>query len=201
MIEATQSASHIGQIVASNDSIAFQTNLLELNAAVEAARAGEHGRGFAVVASEVRLLSRRSADAAREIRSLVEGSVMRSREGGARALEASTRFGELMDSIDKVATDIEKITTEQAAGIQEVNGALDVLDDVTQRNAALAEQVASVAVAMSDRAHSLVRFIGRFSLTDTETHEIAGNTDLATVPFDRSRAESDLNLVPARSAA
>ena len=161
-----QSAARIGEIIASIDAIAFQTNILALNAAVEAARAGESGRGFAVVATEVRALSQRSAASAREIRTLVEDAVSRAHQGSARVLEAGSRIRDLVAATHDVTRRMEEIadaTREQAVGIRQVNGALEQLDDATQRNAALAEETAADAAEMARRAEALVDSVARIS--------------------------------------
>lgn len=150
-----QSSSRIADIVSIIDSIAFQTNLLALNAAVEAARAGEHGRGFAVVASEVRALAGKSADAAKDIKSLIEESVQRIDAGTQLADKSGEMLTGISESIKSVATMIESISAaskEQASGIQQVNMSITDIDRVTQENAALVEETTAAANSLSQEA-------------------------------------------------
>lgn len=150
-----QSSSRIADIVSIIDSIAFQTNLLALNAAVEAARAGEHGRGFAVVASEVRALAGKSADAAKDIKSLIEESVQRIDTGTQLADKSGEMLTGISESIKSVATMIESISAaskEQASGIQQVNMSITDIDRVTQENAALVEETTAAANSLSQEA-------------------------------------------------
>jgi methyl-accepting chemotaxis protein len=153
-----QSSSRIADIVSIIDSIAFQTNLLALNAAVEAARAGEHGRGFAVVASEVRALAGKSADAAKDIKSLIEESVQRIDTGTQLADKSGEMLTGISESIKSVATMIESISAaskEQASGIQQVNMSITDIDRVTQENAALVEETTAAANRLSQEAGRL----------------------------------------------
>lgn len=153
-----QSSSRIADIVSIIDSIAFQTNLLALNAAVEAARAGEHGRGFAVVASEVRALAGKSADAAKDIKSLIEESVQRIDTGTQLADKSGEMLTGISESIKSVATMIESISAaskEQASGIQQVNLSITDIDRVTQENAALVEETTAAANSLSQEAERL----------------------------------------------
>ncbi|MCL5796664.1 MAG: methyl-accepting chemotaxis protein [Gammaproteobacteria bacterium] len=150
-----QSSGRIADIVSIIDSIAFQTNLLALNAAVEAARAGEHGRGFAVVASEVRALAGKSADAAKDIKSLIEESVQRIDAGTQLADKSGEMLTGISESIKSVATMIESISAaskEQASGIQQVNMSITDIDRVTQENAALVEETTAAANSLSQEA-------------------------------------------------
>jgi methyl-accepting chemotaxis protein len=154
-----QSSSRIADIVSIIDSIAFQTNLLALNAAVEAARAGEHGRGFAVVASEVRALAGKSADAAKDIKSLIEESVQRIDTGTQLADKSGEMLTGISESIKSVATMIESISVaskEQASGIQQVNMSIIDIDRVTQENAALVEETTAAANSLSQEAGRLI---------------------------------------------
>ncbi len=154
-----QSSSHeIAEIVSLIDGIAFQTNLLALNAAVEAARAGEHGRGFAVVAGEVRALAQKSADAAKDIKQLIDSSVQRIDQGTQLASDSGEVINEITRSIDDVTAMIQQINNaslEQAEGISQVHQAISDIDSATQENASLVEKTSSSANSMSDQATSL----------------------------------------------
>ncbi len=161
-IEAMQSiqasSSKIADIVTLIDGIAFQTNLLALNAAVEAARAGEHGRGFAVVAGEVRALAGKSADAAKDIKSLIEDSVNRIQTGTQLADKSGEMLNGISASIEQVATMIEQIATasnEQSTGINQVHRAIADIDKVTQENAALVEETNAAAESFTTEANGL----------------------------------------------
>jgi methyl-accepting chemotaxis protein len=155
----------VAEITAVIDAIAFQTNILALNAAVEAARAGEQGRGFAVVAGEVRTLARRSADAAREIRDLIGGSVQQVADGSARVAEAGQRMQEIVSQVQRVSTLIGEIghaTREQRDGISAVSRAVGSLDGATQQNAALVEESAAAAKSLADQAAALAGTVRAF---------------------------------------
>ncbi|RJF95044.1 methyl-accepting chemotaxis protein [Noviherbaspirillum saxi] len=160
------SSRKVVEIIAVIDSIAFQTNILALNAAVEAARAGEQGRGFAVVASEVRTLAQRSAAAAKEIKSLINDSVEKVDAGGALVDEAGRTMQEIVNSVKHVADIMSEITAasnEQSSGIEEVNGAIGHMDEMTQQNAALVEQAAAAAASMQEQAANLVQVVSVFN--------------------------------------
>lgn len=170
-MNAIQASSHqIADIVNLIDSIAFQTNLLALNAAVEAARAGEHGRGFAVVASEVRALAQKSADAAKDIKHLIDESVKRIDEGTRLASESGAVLEGINGSIDQVAEmmgAMARASVEQAQGIEQVHQAITQIDQVTQQNAALVEQTSAASVTMREQADALANNMAFFKTQTT----------------------------------
>jgi methyl-accepting chemotaxis protein len=159
----------IADIISVIDGIAFQTNILALNAAVEAARAGEQGRGFAVVASEVRSLAGRSAEAAKEIKQLINTSVERVEQGTALVDQAGSTMTDVVESIRRVADIVGEISAasgEQASGVTQVGQAVDQMDQATQQNAALVEEMAAAASSLRSQAHSLVEVMAVFKLAD-----------------------------------
>jgi methyl-accepting chemotaxis protein len=167
MDEINAASKKIADIVGTIDGIAFQTNILALNAAVEAARAGEQGRGFAVVASEVRSLAQRSAEAAREIKTLIGTSVTKVDAGTRLVRDAGSTMGEIVASVQRVTDVIGEITAaaaEQSQGISEVNQAVTQLDQMTQQNAALVEQSAAAAESLREQAQRLAGVVGTFEL-------------------------------------
>ena len=165
------SSKKIADIISVIDGIAFQTNILALNAAVEAARAGEQGRGFAVVASEVRSLAGRSADAAKEIRTLIHNSVERVEQGTALVDKAGATMTEVVASIRRVTDivgEISAASTEQSAGVAQVGEAVTEMDRATQQNAALVEQSAAAAESLKVQAQQLVDAVAVFRLSAGE---------------------------------
>jgi len=161
------SSHKISDIIQVIDGIAFQTNILALNAAVEAARAGEQGRGFAVVASEVRSLAGRSADAAKEIKMLINASVERVEHGTALVDQAGTTMTEVVSSIKRVTDimgEISAASNEQALGVAQVGEAVKQMDEVTQQNAALVEEMAAAASSLKNQALDLVEAVSVFKL-------------------------------------
>jgi methyl-accepting chemotaxis protein len=165
MAEITASSRKIAEIIGVIDGIAFQTNILALNAAVEAARAGEQGRGFAVVAGEVRNLAQRSANAAREIKSLIGASVDRVESGSQLVQQAGTVMTEIVSGVQRVTDIIGEISaaaTEQSNGLTQVNSAVTQLDQMTQQNAALVEQSSAAAESLREQAEQVRQLISRF---------------------------------------
>ncbi|MGF7187159.1 methyl-accepting chemotaxis protein [Robbsia andropogonis] len=155
------------QIIGVIEGIAFQTNILALNAAVEAARAGEQGRGFAVVASEVRALAQRSASASKEIKALIDESADRVSYGAERVGQAGQTMDALLSSVDKlviIMRDVATGSTEQSAGAEQVNVALNQMDSVTQQNAALVEQTSAAAQALAESSHAMRDAVSVFVL-------------------------------------
>jgi methyl-accepting chemotaxis protein len=174
MDEITSRSKKIGDIIHVIDGIAFQTNILALNAAVEAARAGEQGRGFAVVASEVRSLAQRTAVAAREIKELIGASIKTVEAGSSLVSDAGVAIDEIVASVQRVSDVIAEITaasTEQSAGMGQINTAVSQLDSMTQQNAALVEQSAAAAESLKDQAVRLGGVISLFRLTPGELHQ------------------------------
>jgi methyl-accepting chemotaxis protein-1 (serine sensor receptor) len=161
----------MGDIIGVIDGIAFQTNILALNAAVEAARAGEQGQGFAVVAGEVRHLAQRSAAAAKEIKTLIEGSVARVEVGSGQVSTAGATIGEIVQSVRSVHSIVDEISlasVEQSHGLEQINTALGQMDEVTQQNAALVEQASAAAQAMAEQAQSLREAVAIFRLGEPD---------------------------------
>jgi methyl-accepting chemotaxis protein len=162
-----ESSRKISDIISVIDGIAFQTNILALNAAVEAARAGEQGRGFAVVASEVRSLAGRSAEAAKEIKSLINASVERVEHGTALVDQAGTTMTEVVNSIKRVTDimgEISAASNEQSMGVQQVGEAVTQMDQATQQNAALVEEMAAAASSLKSQAQELVQVVAAFKV-------------------------------------
>ncbi|MBX9936200.1 MAG: methyl-accepting chemotaxis protein [Burkholderiaceae bacterium] len=167
MREINDSSRKIADIISVIDGIAFQTNILALNAAVEAARAGEQGRGFAVVASEVRNLAGRSANAAKEIKELINTSVNRVEVGASQVDQAGRTMTEMVSAIQRVTDimgEISSASGEQSAGVGQVGEAVMQMDQVTQQNAALVEEMAAAATSLKGQAQELVQAVGVFKL-------------------------------------
>jgi len=195
MDEINASSRKIADITGVIDGIAFQTNILALNAAVEAARAGEQGRGFAVVAAEVRSLAQRSAEAAKEIKSLIGTSVDRVENGARQVQDAGSTMTEIVGSVRRVNDIIGEITaasSEQSTGIGQVNTAVTQLDQMTQQNAALVEESAAAAESLKDQAQRLMKVVATFRLD--------GNGSLAVEAAPAAAAPAR-RATPARAAA
>jgi methyl-accepting chemotaxis protein-1 (serine sensor receptor) len=173
------SSGKIADIIGVIDSIAFQTNILALNAAVEAARAGEQGRGFAVVASEVRALAGRSADAAKEIKQLISTSVERVGQGTELVNTAGTTMQEAVAAIQRVTalmTDISAASAEQSSGMTQIGEAVQHLDQTTQQNAALVEELSAAARSLQDQAKGQVATIAVFTLGNATWDDVEHST-------------------------
>ncbi len=174
------SSRKIVDIIGVIDGIAFQTNILALNAAVEAARAGEQGRGFAVVASEVRSLAQRSAEAAKEIKTLISDSVEKVGVGSEQVAQAGSTMQEIVNGIKRVADIVGEIASasrEQSAGIAQINQSVTQLDGVTQQNAALVEETSAASNALQDQARDLAVLAASFTL------ESSGHSARQLVPL------------------
>lgn len=177
MSSINESARKIEDIISVIDGIAFQTNILALNAAVEAARAGEQGRGFAVVAGEVRNLAQRSASAAKEIKELITDSVSKTMEGTKLVESAGETMHEIVTSVQRVTDIMSEITAasaEQSSGINQVNDAVNHMDEVTQQNAALVEEAAAAAESLVEQASTLMDTVNQFKLRGvSQTNQIS----------------------------
>ncbi|MDH1525237.1 methyl-accepting chemotaxis protein [Achromobacter mucicolens] len=175
MQEISASSRKISEIVSVIDGIAFQTNILALNAAVEAARAGEQGKGFAVVAGEVRSLAQRSAQAAKEIKGLIEDSVTKVGAGSQQVERAGSTMQEIVASVKRVTDimgEISAASEEQSSGIDQVNRAVSQMDEVTQQNAALVEEAAAAAGSLQEQAQRLAEAVAVFKINTGEVIEV-----------------------------
>ena len=207
MASIKESSKKIADIIGVIDGIAFQTNILALNAAVEAARAGEQGRGFAVVATEVRTLAQRSATAAKEIRDLIVDSVDKVGAGTRLVDDAGKTMDEIVSAVRRVTDvmmEISAASQEQSSGIDQINRAVTLMDEVTQQNAALVEEAAAAAASMDERAQNLAQVVVAFKLSQS-SEQAPANVDRPvatitqkarrTVPVSGTAAEGEKALV------
>ena len=199
MGEIDTASGKIAEIIGVIDEIAFQTNLLALNASVEAARAGEQGRGFAVVATEVRNLAGRSATAAKQIKELIQDSVGKVKAGSELVNQSGAMLGEIVTGVKKVGDIIAEIaaaSAEQSSGIDQVNQAVTAMDEVTQQNAALAEETSAASASMSDKAREMEQLVGFFKISGTPPMSRAPLAPAKTVVAS-SRSAADKSSAPA----
>ncbi|WP_144641667.1 methyl-accepting chemotaxis protein [Bordetella genomosp. 13] len=204
-MEAISASSRkISEIVSVIDGIAFQTNILALNAAVEAARAGEQGKGFAVVAGEVRSLAQRSAQAAKEIKVLIEDSVSKVDVGSQQVERAGATMQEMLGSSQRVTDimgEISAASEEQSSGIDQVNRAVSQMDEVTQQNAALVEEAAAAAGSLQEQAQRLAEAVAVFRINAGEVIEVAAQLEASRQAARVQAPVAAKDAAPLRAAA
>ncbi|MDX9762110.1 MAG: methyl-accepting chemotaxis protein [Desulfomonilia bacterium] len=193
MSEISEASRKIGDIIVTVNEVAFQTNLLALNAAVEAARAGEHGKGFAVVAEEVRALAQRSAEAARQIKSLIEDTVNKVNAGDEKVKRSGESLEQIIDHIQDLSQTMEEIaaaSSEQASGVDELNRAVSQIDNTTQQNSATVEELASTSVHLSNEAKDLADTVDRFKVSGIDSVQLRMIEKPASLPVEQKQGRS-----------
>lgn len=194
-----KSAQEIGQIISVIDSIAFQTNLLALNAGVEAARAGDAGKGFAVVANEVRALAQRSADAAKDIKTLITASTRQVEDGVTLVAETGTLLEKILSSVGEISgamKDIAENANAQSVNLQQINTTVGEMDRMTQQNAAMVEQSTAASRSLADEANELTALVTRFSTGEGAGQAHAPVRTVAPLPLPRTAASAPRSAAP-----
>ncbi|MDR5875261.1 methyl-accepting chemotaxis protein [Halomonas sp. CUBES01] len=200
----SSSSQQVADITSVIDSIAFQTNILALNASVEAARAGEQGRGFAVVAGEVRNLASRSADAAKEIKGLIDNSVTQIQQGSTLVEQAGTTMSDVVNAVRRVTDIMDEISAasqEQSDGIEQVGQAIGQMDQVTQQNASLVQQATAAASSLEEQANRLEEAVAVFKLVGMQMAQSPSSAQSAASKAVAAPAPTPSSKTPSRRAS